>query len=53
MHFPTPFTEHYPLVHYAKYVLGMRVVTVLNVYAYHADLPTHGEAWHKEPMYLW
>ena len=46
-HIPTAFTEHYPVVHYAKYALGLRVVMALDVFAYHADLVRHGETWHK------
>jgi hypothetical protein len=31
----------------SRYALGMRVVMALDVFAYHADLVRHGEAWHK------
>jgi hypothetical protein len=46
-HVPTAFTEHFPVVHHAKYALGLRVAMALDVFAYHADLVRHGEAWHK------
>ena len=31
----------------------LRVVMAMDVFAYHADLTRHGEAWHKEPMTIW
>ena len=52
-HFPTAFTEHFPVVHAAKYGLGMAVTTALDVVVLHADLPSYGLKWHKEPMSLW
>ena len=52
-HVPTAFTEHFPVVHYAKYTLGLRVVLAIETQAFHANLPTHGEKWHKEPMTIW
>ena len=33
------FTEHYPVVHFAKWVLGMPVVTDMAIEAEHAYLP--------------
>eukprot|EP01047_Picozoa_sp_COSAG01_P049087 COSAG01_NODE_4832_length_4703_cov_16.848610_2_plen_283_part_00 len=52
-HFPTAFTEHFPIVHYAKYVLGMPVLTNLGIEAEHAYLPKYGMEWHSEPMSIW
>ena len=50
IHFPTAFTEHYPVVHFAKYVLGMPVRTDMAIEAEHAYLPKYGMEWHSEPM---
>ena len=33
------FTEHYPVVHFAKWVLNMPVVTDMAIEAEHAYLP--------------
>lgn len=49
LHFPTAFTEHFPVVHEAKYSHGMRVVTVLTVEAQHANLPKYGQKWSGRP----
>lgn len=49
-HFPTAFTEHFPVVHAAKYELGISIVTATKVEVLHANLPTYGLMWHKEPM---
>lgn len=49
---PTPFTDHFPVVHYAK-EQGLRVCCARNVIAYHAYLPNYGENWHAEPMEPW
>ena len=49
-HFPTAFTEHFPPVHAAKYELGRKIITAVNVVALHANLPKYGLSWHKEPM---
>ena len=35
------FTEHYPVVHFAKWVLGMPVVTDMSIEAEHAYLPKY------------
>ena len=35
------FTEHYPVVHFAKWVLGMPVVTDMAIEAEHAYLPKY------------
>eukprot|EP01052_Picozoa_sp_SAG31_P022392 SAG31_NODE_1779_length_7293_cov_39.850153_5_plen_298_part_00 len=37
-HFPTAFTEHFPVVHFAKYELGMRVGVASGVEAFHGEL---------------
>ena len=42
-HYAHVLTEHYPVVHAAKYLLGIEVVTVLSVVVMHADLPMYGE----------
>ena len=52
-HFPTAFTEHFPVVHYCKYVLGMDVLTNMAIEAEHAYLPKYGLEWHSEPMSIW
>lgn len=53
-HFPTAFTEHFPVVHAAKYgSLGLSVSTALDVVVKHADLPSYGLQWHREPMSIW
>jgi len=52
-HFPTAFTEHFPVIHAAKYGLGMSVTTALDVVVQHANLPAFGLQWHKEPMSIW
>ena len=39
--FVQAFTEHYPIVHYAKWVLKMPVVTDMSVEAEHAYLPKY------------
>ena len=39
--FVQAFTEHYPIVHYAKWVLNMPVVTDMSVEAEHAYLPKY------------
>lgn len=53
-HFPTAFTEHFPVVHAAKYgSLGLSMSTALDVVVKHADLPSYGLKWHKEPMTIW
>ena len=49
-HFPTAFTEHFPVVHAAKYELGWAVTLTLAATVYHANLPKYGLTWHKEPM---
>ena len=49
-HFPTAFTEHFPVVHAAKYELGVRVTLAVGVEVEHANLPKYGMHWHKEPM---
>jgi hypothetical protein len=38
------------VVHAAKYQLGMTVTTALDMVVQHANLPTYGLQWHKEPM---
>eukprot|EP01051_Picozoa_sp_SAG22_P015595 SAG22_NODE_2060_length_3063_cov_1.479757_3_plen_98_part_00 len=43
-------SQHYPVVHFAKYSRGLRVVLASKVLVFHADLPKHGTAWHSEPM---
>ena len=53
VHFPTAFTEHFPIVHHAKYVLGMEVLTNMAIVAEHAYLPKYGLEWHSEPMSIW
>ena len=45
-HFPTAFTEHFPIVHAARHYFGLPVVADLRVVAQHADLPAHGEGFH-------
>lgn len=52
-HFPTAFTEHFPIIHFAKYVLGMQVLTNMTIEAEHAYLPKYGLEWHSEPMSIW
>ena len=42
--------EHYPVVHAAKYELGMPVVTNMAIEAHHAYLPKYHLEWHSEPM---
>ena len=49
-HFPTAFTEHFPVVHAAKYELGVPIRTATHVVALHANLPKYHLQWHKEPM---
>ena len=41
-YFPTPFTEHFPVVHAAKYALGLRVVTDTSIRVFQAWLPHWG-----------
>ena len=41
-YFPTPFTEHFPVMHAAKYKLGMRIVTDTNIVVQHADTAKFG-----------
>ena len=38
---PQAFTEHYPVVHFAKWVLNMPVVTDMAIEAEHAYLPKY------------
>mmetsp|Transcript_79036 Transcript_79036/g.154569 ORF Transcript_79036/g.154569 Transcript_79036/m.154569 type:complete len:650 (+) Transcript_79036:38-1987(+) len=45
-HYAHVLTEHCPVVHAAKYLLGLEVVAVPNVRVLHADLPVYGEAFH-------
>lgn len=52
-HFPTAFTEHFPVVHHAKYKLGMPVVTAMDIVAFHAKLPDYSLKWHTEPTSIW
>ena len=42
-HYAHVMTEHYPVVHAAKYLLGVEVVAVPSVVVMHADLPMYGE----------
>ena len=44
-HFPTAFTEHFPLVHHARYALRLPVMTHMDVVAHHANLPVYGLPW--------
>eukprot|EP01052_Picozoa_sp_SAG31_P008164 SAG31_NODE_405_length_16084_cov_3.913982_7_plen_140_part_00 len=41
-YFPTPFTEHYPVLHAAKHKLGMRIVTDTQIVVQHADTAMFG-----------
>lgn len=45
-HYAHALTEHFPVVHAAKYVLGLPVVALASVAVWHADLPRFGEAFH-------
>ena len=47
------FTEHFPVVHAAKYELEMPVVTNMAIEAHHAYLPKYHLEWHSEPMSIW
>ena len=38
-YFPTPFTEHFPVVHDAKHGRGLKVIMARDVEALHAFLP--------------
>eukprot|EP01048_Picozoa_sp_COSAG05_P005817 COSAG05_NODE_355_length_10856_cov_7.197174_10_plen_229_part_00 len=42
-HFPTAFTEHFPVVHAAKYELEVRVTLVVGVEVEHANLPKYAD----------
>ena len=53
-HFATALTEHFPVVHAAKYLLGMDIVTDTTLAVMHANLPLYGEAWHAgDPSDAW
>jgi hypothetical protein len=45
-HYAHVLTEHFPVVHAAKYLLGVEVVAVPSVRVMHADLPMFGEGFH-------
>lgn len=45
-HYAHVLTEHFPVVHAAKYLLRMAVVLVPSLRVFHADLPRFGEGFH-------
>lgn len=45
-HYAHVLTEHCPVVHAAKYLLGLEVMLVTHVKVLHADLPAYGESFH-------
>lgn len=45
-HFAHVLTEHFPVVHAAKYILGYRVTALTTAAVAHAELPLFGEGYH-------